>query len=76
MKGVLNMEEKLKEKFFNDLVVPNLNFIMEKFDDAESPAEIRSLRKLYINFLETHANIMGVSMVELELMYLDTLTHK
>ena len=70
------MEENLKEKFFNDLVVPNLDFIREKFEDAESPAEIRSLRKLYINFLETHANIMGVSMVELEKMYLDTLTHK
>ena len=70
------MEEKLKEKFFNDLVVPNLNFLKEELDEAESLAEVKSLRKLYNNFLETHANIMGVSMVELELMYLDTLTHK
>lgn len=70
------MKKKLKEKFFNDLVVPNLNFLMEKLDEAESLAEVKSLRELYINFLETHANIMGVSMVELELMYLDTLTHK
>ena len=70
------MEEKLKEKFFNDLVVPNLNFLKEELDEAESLAEVKSLRELYINFLKTHANIMGVSMVELEKMYLDTLTHK
>ena len=70
------MEEKLKEKFFNDLVVPNLNFLKEELDEAESLAEVKSLRKLYNNFLETHANIMGVSMVELQKMYLDTLTHK
>ena len=70
------MEEKLKEKFFNDLVVPNLNFLKEELDEAESLAEVKSLRKLYNNFLETHANIMGVSMVELEKMYLDTLTYK
>ena len=70
------MEENLKEKFFNDLVVPNLNFLKEELDEAESLEEVKSFRKLYIKFLETHANIMGVSMVELEKMYLDTLTHK
>ena len=76
MKGVLNMEENLKEKFFNDLVVPNLNFLMEKLGDAESLAKIRSLRKLYVDFIKTHAEILGVSMVELERMYFHTLIYK
>ena len=69
-------KQNFKEKYFNDVVVPRLNSFMWKFDDAESLAEIRSLRKLYTNFLETHANIMGVSMVELERMYLHTLMYK
>lgn len=69
-------KQNFKEKHFNDVVVPNLNFLMEKLYDAESLAEKRSLRKLYINFIETHAEILGVSTVELERMYLHTLIYK
>lgn len=69
-------KQSLKEKHFNDVVVPNLDFLMEKLGDAKSLAEIRILRKLYVDFIKTHAEILEVSMVELENMYLHTLIYK
>ena len=56
----------IKEKFFNENVVPHVKSYMKAIENAEKGTDVKRLKRDLYNFLKASAHFLGIKTYELE----------
>ena len=59
-------EWEIKEKFFNENVVPHVKSYMKDIENAEKGTDVKRLKRDLYNFLKASAHFLGIKTYELE----------